>query len=193
MKRLLFIPLLLLALSGYAQTIIRANGFYVAPAVAAGCGGGSSNYGDTDGSSAGSDYYNNYVYYNKITVTVCGTVSAVHNYCGAVVTDESMWGIYTDNGGVPGSLITNGATDVLTVMDDNAYNTWTFSTDPTVTSATDYWVGIMTNHQFLGNNGGGAVTLYYQARAYGLGFPATATPLLLGTTFDTGCYIVVDH
>ena len=34
MKRLLFIPLLLLALSGYGQ-IIRANSFYVAPAVAA--------------------------------------------------------------------------------------------------------------------------------------------------------------
>jgi hypothetical protein len=34
MRRLLFIPLLLLALSGYGQ-IIRANSFYVAPAVAA--------------------------------------------------------------------------------------------------------------------------------------------------------------
>jgi len=34
MRRLLFIPLLLLVLSGYGQTIIRANSFYVAPAVA---------------------------------------------------------------------------------------------------------------------------------------------------------------
>ena len=169
----------------WVDTIVTNN-------VVADCGGGSDNYGDVGGSTGTGTLQDDFVYYMPVTVVTCGTVSSVTAYIGNVASTGTIIGIYTDDAGEPGTLLSNGATDVLVETADQN-NVWTFTIDPSVDSATDYWIGTLADDDHNLGSGGGAVDVWFEAQAYGSGLPATANAADLGIDWDWGLYITVAH
>ncbi|HUD02809.1 MAG TPA: choice-of-anchor Q domain-containing protein, partial [Candidatus Paceibacterota bacterium] len=136
----------------------------------------SGNYGDTNGSANGTEYTGN-VYWHQITVGVTGTVSQIQLYVGASApAGHYHVALYTDNSNQPGSLVANSTSIEKTTLTTNAWNTFTFASNPSVTAGT-YWIATEGDHDFSRERpvAGSGGRESYQTIAYGA-FPATATP-----------------
>lgn len=167
-------------------------GIVASQSVAGGCGGGSDNYGDTGASGSGVLQSANTIYFIPITVTTCGTVSSINGYIGSTTSNAVKAAIYTNNGSnKPGTLV--ASTNEKTDESANGWNAYTFSSNPSVTSATTYWIGFISGQDHNLSNNFGSDTWYYQSISYASGFPATATPADGGTNFLSSIYIKVNH
>jgi hypothetical protein len=156
------------------------------------CGTGTSNYGDTGGgTTAPYTMWDGTIYYQKVLVTNCGTVTSIHHYIGATAATTAKVALYTDNVGVPGTLVTNSAS-IQKSETINSYNTYLFTTPPTVAAATYYWIAFFSGQEHKGSNDG-TETLYTQERAYASGFPASATGILVGSVYKFNAYITIAH
>jgi hypothetical protein len=185
-KILLIFTLLLFTLSIEAQ-FIRATPFSIAaPAAGGACGSGSSNYGDETGNTAYGTGSGNYLWLIPITVTDCGTVTSFTVFTTGAVEVKS--GIYTD----AGALITNGTATTKTLT-NNTWNSFTFAVNPSVLSATTYFIGILPSSNIGLMNSGGTVTAYYMARTYADGLPATIGSTTSTASRDINTYITVQH
>jgi len=192
MKRLIILFSLLFAFAVCQAQIIPASP-PMRVIVAAG-GGGSDTYGDCDNASA--DTYllaGAYIVYLQVTVTTGGTVSAITTYCGADAGNATglKAALYSDNADQPNTLLTNGTATPIT-LDWNQDNTLTFSTDPSVSDATKYWVAFKAEENNYLTEGVGAILTKYEDAAYGDAFPATATPSAY-TARDMKVCITVNH
>jgi len=191
MRKLLILSLLLaFSLTFYGQRlpgVIAASGQVSSP-----CGGGTSNYGITDGSYVDfQTMFENYIYYSSITITTCGTVTSINSLIGTNVSTHSHMALYTDNAGSPGSLVAN-STSLAVSQTTNAYNSYTFSINPSVQSSTTYWVAWLSTggnfNSYIANSG--SKTVMYEA---GSSFPATATGISIATNCYAPFYVTVQH
>jgi len=115
---------------------------------------------------------NTAVYFN-FTSTYSGTVNSVSaNYSSGGGTGNTKIAIYSDNNGVPGTLL--GTSAVLT-NPTSGFNTMTFSPGVALVSGTQYWLGQCSDSSINIQSGGGpAGTLVYQfAQAYSSWPPAS--------------------
>jgi hypothetical protein len=111
-----------------------------------------------------------YVYYTQFTAGFSGTLITVNVY--SLVTGNVKAGIYTDNGGKPGTLLAsnNTGTTVATI----GWNTVTLSSTTAVASGTNYWLaaigditGVTAQKSTTGKH------LFNSVATYTAGLPAT--------------------
>lgn len=77
----------------------------------------------------------------KYTATASGAAGAVKIYLsGSSQATSLKIGLYSNNGSHPGSLLASGNTTTLIA---GAWNTIPLTTNPTLTSGTAYWIGIL--------------------------------------------------
>jgi hypothetical protein len=151
----------------------------------------NTNYGNTTYNQAYGTPGANYIYWMPVgSVTTGGTVTQAKIYIGATAAAASKVALYSDDGsGKPGTLVANGTSNELS-QSTGAWNTYTFGTNPTVSSSTSYWIGVNANAGYTWSGGSSTTTGYYQSRAYG-SFPSTATPSQWSTSLIAGVYITV--
>jgi len=151
----------------------------------------NTNYGNTTYNQAFGTPGANYIYWMPVgAVTTGGSVTQVKIYIGATAAAASKVALYADDGtGKPGSLVSNGTSAELSQSTD-AWNTYTFGTNPTVSSATSYWIGVNASAGYTWSGGSSTTTGYYQSQAYG-SFPSSATPSQWSTSLIAGVYITV--
>lgn len=156
-----------------------------------GCGGGTDNYGFPDLTTGETNMNENFIYYTSVDIIICGTVASVTCKTGENASTQSYIAIYTDNGGVPGSLLTNGTSSALSESVSTS-NTWTFSTPPSVSSSTTYWVAFLTTGggHALYQASGGSQSVYYES---GTAFPSDASSALLRNNDKVPFYVTVNH
>lgn len=188
MKKLLILILFLFSLTLQAQLI---PGIVASQGGVVGCGTGTSNYGDESATSSLSTYSANYVTYVPVTVSACGGVITYHAFVGGTASTHVKFALYTDNAGVPGSLVANSETGE-TSESTAQWNTYTALANPHVLAG-NYWVASLTDANHNISSTGGALARYRQTRTYADGFPATATPVLNISDCNTNTYIVIDH
>lgn len=157
-----------------------------------GCGTGTSNYGDYTATSSYSEYTGNYVIYVPVTVELCGKGITAVAYVGPTASTHVKFALYTDNAGKPGTLIAGSESAEISET-ANAWNTYTFTTSPSVTSATTYWVASISDVTHNIGSTGGTLQKYREVRTYANGFPATANAFSISTTANTNVYITVNH
>lgn len=202
MKKLLIGLLLLIGITasgqryvmdsdGSGKKVIMYNGVRVYNPVSGG-GGTTFTLGDDDlGESATQDLFANLIaYFGTYTASASGTVLSAHKYIGATGTTSVYVAIYNDNGGEPGTLVTNGVSDALSVS-TNTYNEFSFTTAPEIVEGNDYWLAILsTSGTFRGWTDAGSATLRVEN---GSSFPATASSNSNPNTADTNFYLTVQQ
>lgn len=185
MKKILIILLCFMTLQSFGQGVHTRR-----VVVASSAGGSTFTLGDDDlGESATQDLFQNFIaYFGPYTASASGTVLSGHKYIGSTGTTSVYIAIYNDDGGVPGTLVTNGVSDALSVS-TNAYNEFSFTTAPEIVQGNDYWLAILgTSGGYRGWTDGGGTTLRTEN---GSSFPATASSNSNPNTADTNFYLTV--
>jgi hypothetical protein len=102
------------------------------------------------------------------------TVSSLTVYFGASVTTGSKIRpvIYSDSGGVPGTLLLQGDETTLSSSDANTAKSVPFGSSLTLNANTKYWFGWISSGTFQA--GGGAAGTYYKSNTYSSGAPSSA-------------------
>jgi len=134
--------------------------------------------GTTDSSGGGNGNVN--CLYTHFTASKTGTLNYLmqYDYQGGY---SSVGALYSNNSGQPGTLLatTSAATTV------NGYTQMQFTTPPTVTSGTVYWLATLGNSAYFSQAFAVATaTNYYQSCSYPT-FPATASGLSSDTQILT--------
>jgi hypothetical protein len=113
---------------------------------------------------------------------------------GSTVSTQTKCAIYTDNGSgtAPQSLVTNSISNEVK-QTSNAWNTYTFSTNPMVNDNTSYWLAFHSASNLSIRLSGLPTNniIGYQTRDYSSGFPSRATHSNMGSASDVDWYITV--
>jgi hypothetical protein len=119
------------------------------------------------------------LYVFRVYCQTNGTVpDGLINFESTNLTAKTKMVIYSDSTDTLGTLITNGVSDEVVGAIANVITTYTFSTPPTLTAGTYYWIGIITDslvwiYQNPYTAGKGTSALV--ANTYTSGAPSTPT------------------
>jgi hypothetical protein len=134
----------------------------------------------------------NTIWYYPITATTTNTVASLSMYLINVVTGNVNMALYDSSGaaGAPGNLIATCNALTNPVGGSGILQTFTFTTPPTVTKGVKYWIAYYGNAALTiqGDIGIAAGVDFSQAFTYTGSFPATATPVALGS-HSGGSYV----
>lgn len=130
---------------------------------------------------------NNQYAIQQIAVTLPGTISKVTLPFNASATGHIVMGIYDSSGvgGEPGSLISNGTSNVIT-NPTSGNNDFTFTTPPSVQANASYWIVVLADVNVVLKTGAGSFSLWAEVRAYTSGLDSP-----MGNTANTAALVGV--
>lgn len=125
----------------------------------------------------------NFLLLLKVTAPATGTVTQIQVLFGTTsASAKAKAVIYSDSSGSVGTLLTNGTSAEVTGTTNGAVTAFTFSTPPSVTSGTAYWIGyIIDTNCFVGTISTSTGTSASKANTYASGAPSSPTSLTSGT------------
>lgn len=95
----------------------------------------------TDSQAANAAGTTNFIHACRWAASASGVVTEIHVYVPANTSIKV--GIWSDNAGVPGTLL--GKRNTSTAVTGGQWNTLTLEASVNVTSGTDYWLGVLSS------------------------------------------------
>lgn len=158
------------------------------------CYSATANYGDDVAGGTFQAYPADYIYFHQISVTTGGTVNKISFYNQDLERSGPAKGaIYTDSGGNPSAIITNGTTNEASNWGIDEWVDLTFSTPPTVSDSTTYWIAIWSDEAYRREKiAGGSNNWKWDSEAYGGSWPEPPTIGDTGSFNEFDAYIEVE-
>lgn len=156
----------------------------------------TENIGDDSAPGISNTYASDYIYYNLVTTNNAGTVTSINIYLHTTESGPVKCAIYTGSAGSVGSKVADSETGEETLSSDTGWIQFTFSTNPSVSASTTYWIACWAdftgNYYDRGKGAGGTNNWGFESAAYD-GWPASGNPDGYQGFSDMDAYMVVEY